>query len=131
MPRFVHIDIAADDPQRAADFFSKVFGWSVQKLEGPIPYWLLSTSHPSEGGLAIGAGVAYREELWQSVTPTIGVPSADEYADKITAAGGAIVRPKTLIAGIGYLVTFRDTEGNVFAILESIASAPFASSYSP
>jgi predicted enzyme related to lactoylglutathione lyase len=128
MPKFVHIDIAADDPQRAADFFSKVFGWSVQKLEGPIPYWLLSTSPSSKDESAIGAGVACREEPWQSVTPTIDVPSADEYADKITAAGGAIVKPKTLISGVGHLVTFKDTEGNVFAILEPVASNPFASS---
>jgi predicted enzyme related to lactoylglutathione lyase len=121
MPKFVHIDIAADDPQRAADFFSKVFGWSAQKLDGPVPYWLLRPS--SEDQTAIGAGVARREESWQSVTPTIDVPSADAYADKIMAAGGAIVRPKTLIPGVGHLVTFKDTEGNVFAILEPVAAS--------
>jgi predicted enzyme related to lactoylglutathione lyase len=123
----VHIDISADDPQRAVDFFSKVFGWSAQKLEGPVPYWLLSPSPSSGDELAIGAGVARREEAWQSVTPTIDVPSADEYADKITAAGGEIVRPKTLIPGIGHLVTFKDTEGNVFGILQPAASNSSAS----
>jgi predicted enzyme related to lactoylglutathione lyase len=61
------------------------------------------------------------------VTPTIDVPSADEYADKITAAGGEIVRPKTLIPGIGHLVTFKDTEGNVFGILQPAASNSSAS----
>jgi predicted enzyme related to lactoylglutathione lyase len=38
MPKFDHIDIAAADPQRAADFFSEVFGWGAQKLDGPVPY---------------------------------------------------------------------------------------------
>jgi predicted enzyme related to lactoylglutathione lyase len=128
MPQFVHIDIAADDPRRAVDFFAKVFGWSVQKLEGPVPYWLFGPSLSSKGKSAIGAGVARREEAWQSVTPTIDVPSADEYADKIMAAGGAIVRPKTLIPGVGHLVTFKDTEGNVFAILEPVAGNPIAGS---
>jgi predicted enzyme related to lactoylglutathione lyase len=52
MPKFVHIDIAADDPRRAVDFFSKVFGWSARKLEGPVPYWLLSTSLSSKDELA-------------------------------------------------------------------------------
>jgi predicted enzyme related to lactoylglutathione lyase len=92
MPKFVHIDIAAAEPQRAADFFSKVFGWSAQKLDGPVPNWLLRPSPKDE--TAIGAGVARREESWQSVTPTIDVPSADAYADKIMAAGGVIVRPR-------------------------------------
>lgn len=40
MPKFVHIDIATDDPERAAGFYEKVFGWGVRKLEGPVPYWL-------------------------------------------------------------------------------------------
>jgi predicted enzyme related to lactoylglutathione lyase len=126
MRKFVHIDIAADDPQRAVNFFSMVFGWSARKIEGPVPYWLLSTS-PSDQS-AIGAGIAHREEPWQSVTPTIDVPSADEYGDRITAAGGTIVRPKTLIPGIGHLATFKDTEGNVFAILEPLADHSCASS---
>lgn len=121
MPKFVHIDIAADDPQRAADFFSKVFGWSAQELDGLVPYWLLRPSPKDQ--TAIGAGVARREEPWQSVMPTIDVPSADLYADKIMVAGGAIVRPKTLIPGVGYLLTFKDTEGNVFAILEPVAAS--------
>jgi predicted enzyme related to lactoylglutathione lyase len=56
------------------------------------------------------------------------VPSVDEYTDKITAAGGAIVRPKTLIPGVGHLVAFKDTEGNIFAILRPVANESSASS---
>lgn len=126
MPKFVHIDIAADNPQRAADFYKSVFGWAVQKLEGPTPYWLLSPSASPGEAPPIGAGVAQREEPWQSATPTIDVPSADEYSKRIEAEGGSIVRPKTLIPGIGQLVTFKDTEGNVFAILEPVVGNPFA-----
>lgn len=123
MPKFVHIDIAADDPERACRFYNEVFGWNVTKLEGPIPYWLLNTC--DDPG-AVGAGIAKREEAWQSATPTIDVPSADEYAARIEAQGGAIVVPKTLIPGVGYLVSFRDTEGNVFAILEAVEGSAFA-----
>ncbi len=125
MPKFVHIDISADDPQRAADFFASVFGWGVQKLEGPVPYWLIRATSSPDDATAIGAGIAKREEAWQSVAPTIEVPSVDAYASKIEAAGGTIVQSKTLIAGVGYLVTFKDTEGNVFAILEPVAENPF------
>lgn len=120
MPKFVHIDISADDPERAGRFYSRVFGWNVAKFEGPMPYWLVSTS--DEAG-AVGAGIAKRDEAWQSVTPTIDVPSADEYAARIEAEGGTIIAPKMLIPGVGTLVTFKDTEGNVFAILEP-AEAP-------
>ena len=126
MPKFVHIDIAADDPERVTRFYNKVFGWKIQKLEGPTPYWLVSTSDDPSDRSAIGAGVAKREEAWQSVTPTIDVSSVDEYRAKIEAEGGAVVVPKTLIPGIGYLLSFKDTEGNIFAILEPVAGNEFA-----
>jgi len=124
MPRFVHIDIAADDPERAVAFYAKVFGWTATKLEGPMPYWLIATD-PGDP-TAVGAGVARREAAWQSVTPTIDVASADDSAARIVAEGGSIVVPKTLIPGVGYLVTFKDTEGNVFAVLEALPDSPFA-----
>ncbi|KAB2872753.1 MAG: hypothetical protein F9K43_07290 [Bauldia sp.] len=60
------------------------------------------------------------------MTPTIDVASADDTAARITAAGGTIVQPKMLIPEVGYLVTFKDTEGNVFAVLEAIEGSPFA-----
>ena len=126
MPGFVHIDIAADDPERAVAFYEKVFGWTSRKLEGPMPYWLIATTPSAAGGQAVGAGVARREAPWQSVTPTIDVASADDTAARITAAGGTIVQPKMLIPEVGYLVTFKDTEGNVFAVLEAIEGSPFA-----
>ncbi|MEC5325754.1 VOC family protein [Aurantimonas sp. A3-2-R12] len=126
MPRFIHIDISAEDPQRAVDFYTKVFGWHAQKLEGPMPYWLIRTTSANNDEPAINAGVAKREEAWQTVTPTIDVPSADAYTKKIEAEGGSIIQPKTLIPDIGYLVSFKDTEGNVFAILEPVEGNPFA-----
>jgi predicted enzyme related to lactoylglutathione lyase len=123
MPKFVHIDIAADDPERAAGFYEKVFGWTISKLDGPIPYWLVKTS--DDPG-AVGAGIAKREEAWQGATPTIEVTSADDCAARIEAEGGTIVVPKTLIPGVGFLVTFKDTEGNIFAVLEPSGDNEFA-----
>lgn len=123
MSKFVHIDIAADDPQRAAGFYREVFDWSVQKLEGPTPYWLVATD-PGDPA-AVGAGIAQRSEPWQAATPTIEVASADETIDKVKRAGGTIVVPKTTIPGVGLLVTFKDTEGNVMAALEPDRNNPF------
>lgn len=124
MPNFVHIDIAADDPERATRFYQRVFGWNIQKLEGPTPYWLISTG--SGTTQAVGAGVARREQPWQSVTPTIDVDSVDQYEARIKAEGGTVIVPKNLIPGVGYLLSFKDTEGNVFAILEPTPDNQFA-----
>lgn len=120
MPKFVHIDISADDPKRAADFYASVFGWKTQKLPGPMGYWLVSTSDDES---AVGAGIGKRDAPWQSVAPTIEVASVDDFTSKIEAAGGTIIVPKSPMPGVGYLATFKDTEGNVMAILEPEAGA--------
>ena len=117
MPKFIHIDISADDPSQAAEFYRRAFGWMATKLEGPMPYWLIATDPTNPD--AIGAGIGQRSEPWQTVAPTIDVPSADDAVTAITKAGGSIVIPKTLIEGIGHLVTFKDTEGNILSVLEA------------
>ena len=125
MPNLVHLDISADDPERVGRFYRNVFGWKVDKLEGPAEYWLISTAGPGEPE-GVGGGIAKRELPWQSVTPTIGVASVDDTEKRIVAEGGSIVLPKQLIPGVGHLLTFKDTEGNVFAALEAAPGNPFA-----
>ena len=121
MPKFIHIDISADDPERAAGFYRDVFGWTVEKAEGPTPYWLIATS--DDPG-AIGGGIGQRSEAWQTVIPTIDVDSVDAFEKKLVTAGGTVVTPKQSIPGIGILLNFKDPEGNIFSILEPVEAAP-------
>jgi predicted enzyme related to lactoylglutathione lyase len=85
---------------------------------------LIRATAAADGESAVSAGIAKRDEALQTVTPTIEVASADEYARRIEAEGGSIIRPKTLIPGIGQLASFKDTEGNVLAILEPLQTPP-------
>ena len=43
MARVVHFEIPADQPERAIEFYSKIFGWQFQKWDGPMPYWMINT----------------------------------------------------------------------------------------
>ncbi len=123
MPKFVHIDISANDPERAANFYRTVFGWNVHKLDGPMPYWLISTGDdPGD----LGGGIGQRAESWQTVIPTIDVDSVDDYEKKLVAAGGSVVTPKQLIPGVGQLLNFKDPEGNIFSILQPAEGNPYA-----
>jgi predicted enzyme related to lactoylglutathione lyase len=40
MRRPVHFEIHAEDPERAANFYSQLFGWEITKWDGPVDYWL-------------------------------------------------------------------------------------------
>jgi len=47
----IHLEILADDPKRAVKFYKKVFGWKIKKLEGPVDYWLVTTSEDNQPGI--------------------------------------------------------------------------------
>ena len=48
MGRIVHVEIVAEDHNRAAEFYSKVFGWQVTPMPVPDGY-LLAETGPGEG----------------------------------------------------------------------------------
>lgn len=120
MPRVIHFEIPADDPERAADFYRKVFGWKIEKWEGPAPYWLVSTGEKAQRG--IDGGITSRSNL-RSVTNTIDVPSVDDFVKRVLEAGGRVVAPKMPVPGVGYLAYCTDSEGNVFGIIQPEMSA--------
>ena len=121
MLRVTHFEIYVDDPERSTKFYSDVFGWKIEKWEGPIDYWLITTGPEDQPG--INGGIAKREKPEQSTINFIDVPSADEYITKITQAGGKVVSPKMAIPGVGYMAFCQDTEGNTFSIMQEDPSA--------
>lgn len=116
MPRVVHFEIASDQPERAAKFYGDVFGWKINKWEGPQDYWLVTTGENGEQG--INGGLMQRMTPTTTTINTIDVDSVDTFVQKITSNGGSVVSPKMAIPGVGYFAYCQDTEGNVFGIMQ-------------
>jgi predicted enzyme related to lactoylglutathione lyase len=123
MPRVIHFELSADDPERAVKFYGEVFGWQTQKWDGPQSYWLLMTGDKEQPGIDGGLMKRSDNPLPTSTINTIDVPSVDEYTQKITEHGGKVVMPKGAVQGIGYVAYCEDTEGNVFGIMQFDSSA--------
>jgi len=121
MPRVVHFEIHCDEPERAVKFYQNVFGWKINKWDGPQEYWLITTGDQNEPG--INGGLMKRLDPAGSVYNTIQVPSVDDYIRRVTEGGGEVVLPKQPIPGVGYLAYCKDTEGNIFGIMHSDMSA--------
>lgn len=117
MPRVVHFEIPADDPERAIAFYQSVFGWTIEKWEGPIEYWLVMTGPEEEPG--IDGGLARKDDLLAGTVNTIDVASVDESVAKIEAHGGKVLRPKMAVPGVGWMAYCEDTEGNSFGLMQS------------
>ena len=121
IPRIVHFEIPAEDPERAKKFYEKVFGWKIEKWEGPVDYWLITTGEEDEPG--INGAIMKKEDPNMYVYNTIEVPSFDEFKKKIEKNGGKMLTEKMAISGIGYFAYFKDPEGNQLGIMESDESA--------
>jgi predicted enzyme related to lactoylglutathione lyase len=114
----VHFEFPADNPEQVAEFYKNTLGWKIQKLEGPVDYWLISTGEDREPG--IDGGIARKKDRPASgVLVTVRVDSVDASLKSIVSNGGSIVVPKRAIPGVGYQAHFRDPEGNVIGIMEN------------
>ena len=121
MPRISYLDFSAEDPERAVNFYSKIFGWQINKWDGPMEFWEIKTGEPNE--LGIDGGLSKRDRIGQWTTPFINVSSVEQYIAKIEAWGGRIIQPKVAIPGIGYTMLFKDTESNTIGLFEENKNA--------
>src|SRR5574337_556893 len=121
MHRVIHFELGVQDPERAIQFYEKVFGWKVLRWEGPQTYWLMTTGPEDRPGIN-GGLMRHRDGMPRTVN-TIEVPSVDEFAEKVTRGGGKVVAPKMVIPGIGYQAYCEDTEGILFGIHQPDPSA--------
>ena len=88
MSRVIHFDLSADNPERAARFYKSVFGWKVEKWQGPSDYWLITTGDETEPGIT--GGVAARMKPNDTTAVVFDVASIDEYSEKVKLSGGEI-----------------------------------------
>jgi uncharacterized protein len=116
MPKVEYFEINAEDPKRAMSFYKEVFGWSFEKWKGPFEYWLAKTGDEGEKG--IEGGVQRRTDPRATVVNYIGVKDIDELLRKIVTNHGSIVQPKTAVPGVGWVLMFHDTEGNIFGAMQ-------------
>lgn len=122
MGRPVHFEIHAEQPERAAAFYSTLFGWSFQKWEGPWPYWLISTGDDPvgiNGGMVQRQGAAPAEgQAVNAFVVTIDIADCDATVAAALSHGGAVALPKMPVPGIGWLAYLKDTEGNLIGVMQ-------------
>ena len=128
MPRVIHFEIHAENPERALAFYQGLFGWQFQKWAGPTDYWVITTGTDGEKG--INGGMIRRMgpppvemAAVNAYVCTVDVPAIDAYVAKAVAAGGVIAMPKFPIPGIGWLAYVKDTEGNILGLMQADPNA--------
>ena len=115
-----HFAIHADDCQRAKTFYETVFQWTFEPW-GPPNFWRI---HTSPGAAVHGALQERREPVSGAGTIgfecTIAVEDVHATAKAIEAAGGTLTLQPFELEGVGTLVMFQDTEGNVVGAMQYV-----------
>jgi uncharacterized protein len=109
-----HIELPADDPERAKRFYSAVAGWEFGAMEGFPDYWMFRTGEQSGGGIGRRG-----ESVGNVVRIYISVDSLDDAVAAAEAHGGRVVQPPTPIPGMGRYAAVMDPEGNEIGLFET------------
>lgn len=121
MGKVINFHLPADDVERAAAFYRKVFAWEFTPYAGSgVPY--LVHDGADGGGPGIPAAITARQESVKVPTPTIDVDDIDTAMIAVVMNGGQQGRVND-IPGVGRFGYAIDSEGNIIALLQRQASA--------
>jgi predicted enzyme related to lactoylglutathione lyase len=126
MAGIVHFEIPADDQGRATEFYKAAFDWTINAMP-QMDYNVVTTTPTDEKtGMpktpgAINGGLFAREGELKTPIITVDVEDIDASLAQIESLGGAVVKPKDAIPGMGYYAYFKDTEGNVLGLWQNAA----------
>ena len=116
---FRHFAINADDVPRAKQFYERVFGWRFDPW-GPPNFYQIKNA----GSGLLGA-LQERRDLVPGVRmagyeASLGVEDLKATIAAVEAGGGKIVMPPYRIEGVGELIYFEDTEGNLVGAMQYV-----------
>jgi uncharacterized protein len=121
----VHFEMPYKDHQRVMNFYSKAFGWQMQKLGSDMgDYVLAGTTEMDENYMIKNPGNInggfYKPDDANPPIPSvvIQVENLEDSIKKVTNAGGKMIGKPMDIPGIGNYIAFTDTEGNRVGMLQ-------------
>ena len=115
---FCWADLSTPDPERGAQFYSGLFGWTVEKSENDPSGYL----HIKNGNDFIG-GIPPAQHRNPQAPPHwliyIQVADVEATATKAQQSGGKVLMPAKKMEGVGTWAILADPQGAVFAIFKS------------
>ena len=123
--RVVHFEIPADDVERAEEFYKSTFGWNINSMPD-MGYSMVSTTPTNEQGAptdpgAINGGMMKRQAPLSTPVITIDVDDIDKALETISTHGGSTVQPKKSVMDMGFSAYFKDSEGNLMGLWQSVS----------
>jgi predicted enzyme related to lactoylglutathione lyase len=109
-----HLEIAASDPNAAAEFYKEVFGWKIEVDENMNYVQFMA----EEGGIGGAFTEVSENNPAGTVLAYVTIDDIEVSLGKIEANGGKTIMPKTEIPGIGYFAVFADATGGTLGLYQ-------------
>lgn len=110
MARINYVELPVTDMAAARSFYEVAFGWLMSAFG---PTYAATTTGDVDLGLQ-----ADRAEATRAPLAVIDVEGLDDWPERVTAAGGTVVKPIFAFPG-GRRFHFRDPSGNELAVVEA------------
>ncbi len=122
--KVVHFEVPFDDGDRARSFYKEAFGWQVMEMP-EMGYTIVMTgpssdSGPTEAGFINGGMLAREQAAHSGPVVVVDVESIDVALERIGSLGGSTVVGKTPVGDMGFAAYFKDPEGNVVGLWETV-----------
>ena len=123
----IHFEMPAENKNRMADFYSKVFGWRMDMMGPEMGEYVVATTTESgkktgrpttPGSINGGFWMKDKSKPDQYPSVVISVDDVKEHMKMIKEAGGEMLGDPDDIPGVGLYLSFRDTEGNRVGVLQ-------------
>jgi predicted enzyme related to lactoylglutathione lyase len=111
-----HFAINAHDVPRAKAFYETVFGWSFTPWGPPDFYQTRSAGQGFVGALQGRRDIGGKTMPGMEIS--FGVDDIQATMAAIEAHGGQVIMPPFRIEGVGELIFFQDTEGNIAGAMQ-------------
>jgi len=113
----VHLEIPAGDTARARAFWSGLFGWEFQPMDGsPMEYHVARFTETSGGAVHEADGTKRGTRTY------FDVDDINEGAARVRELGGEASEPMP-VPSMGWFATCTDTEGNEFGLWQTDPNA--------
>ena len=113
-----HFEINARDSKRANQFYSGLFGWSIEPASDATTgmiYGLVNTGVK----MGINGGIGQTQaDGPPSVTFYVQVEDVQSHLERVVALGGRVIVPLTDVPGMVTFAQFADPEGNIVGIIK-------------
>jgi predicted enzyme related to lactoylglutathione lyase len=109
-------ELMTNDTAKAADFYTKLFGWTTKADQGPMPYTEFKNGEEHVGGMMqIQPDMGPVPPHWGIY---IAVNDCDATAQKATSLGANTYVPPTTIEKVGRFSVLSDPQGGALAIIK-------------